>query len=94
MKRTWVVSSAGYDEQGFCTMLHFWTERGLTTGSGRANGIAANARRYGWKETIIVRAPTHRDACVKAFALFATRRQKRTVSEAEIRQIMDKERSE
>lgn len=68
--KTWVVSDASGDEATECSFFHFWTPRGLTRQHGRANAIVATAKRCGWRDTIAVVAPTHREAMLKAKAVF------------------------
>lgn len=78
--RTWVVSDASGGVADECTFTHFWTPNGLTTGAGRAQRLIEDAKRCGWKDTIAVQAPTHREAVVKACAVFTKRRQQRVRS--------------
>ncbi len=72
--KTWVVSDATGEDAVECDFFHFWTPNGLTRSSGREQ--LDGAKRAGWKDTIIVRARTHREAMEKAKTVFDRRRRK------------------
>jgi hypothetical protein len=74
MSRTWVVSDASPENAPECDFFHFWTPNGLTRSTGKDQ--LDSAKRAGWKDTIVVRARTHREAMEKAKIAFDRRRQR------------------